>query len=189
MSTAIEARTLDLLSQADDTLYEIIEGKRVEKLMGIRQILLANRLAFYINQLAFTPRLGIAVVEALFDLGLPDSPQFRPDLAFISEERWARDRDQPEKNAWAVVPDLVVEVVSPSNSADEIQGKVDVYLQAGVRVVWVVYMKSFCVHIFDGSASIGFVKRNDDLDGGKVIPGFRLPLRALLVDNPVTEGE
>jgi Uma2 family endonuclease len=189
MSTAIEDRTLDLLSQDDATLYEIIEGKRVEKSTGIRQILLANRLAFYINQLAFTPKLGIAVVEALFDLGLPDSPQFRPDLAFISEERWAQDRDQPEKNAWAVVPDLVVEVVSPSNSADEIQGKVDVYLQAGVRVVWVVYMKSACVHVFDGSASIGFVKKNDDLDGGQVIPGFRLSLNLLLAANPVIGGK
>jgi Uma2 family endonuclease len=182
MTAATVDRPIELSPEDDDSLYEIIDGLRVEKSMGIRQILLANRLAIFINQMAFAPRLGIAVIEALFDLGIPGAPEYRPHMAFVSEGRWPRDRSVPSTNAWAVVPDLAVEVVSPSNTADEVQAKVDIYLKAGVRLVWVVYLKSACVHVHDGSSTIRIVRPGGELEGEAILPGFRLPLESLFAN-------
>jgi Uma2 family endonuclease len=63
----------------------------------------------------------------------------RPDLAFISHERWPLERRAPMAAAWEVVPDLAVEVVSPTNTANDVQDKVRDYCRAGVRLLWVVY--------------------------------------------------
>jgi Uma2 family endonuclease len=80
---------------------------------------------------------GRAVSEMLFDLGAGLS-QRRPDVAYVSYDRWARHRRVPRTQAWAVVPELTVEVISPSNTFEEILGKVHEYFQAGVQRVWVV---------------------------------------------------
>ena len=64
--------------------------------------------------------LGQAVVEVLFRLRSHPNLQRRPDLAFVSFDRWPGASGRPRSNAWEVVPDLVVEVVSPTNLAEEI---------------------------------------------------------------------
>ena len=64
----------------------------------------------------------------------------RPDIAFVSFERCPADLlPSTRENAWDVVPDLAIEVISPSDLAEEQLEKVLEYFQAGVRLVWVVY--------------------------------------------------
>jgi Uma2 family endonuclease len=74
---------------------------------------------------------------------------------------------------WQIAPDLAVEVVSPSESAADVQEKVHDYLSAGTRVMWVVYPRSqqVVVHTADGVALT--LSGNDALASDDVLPGFR----------------
>ncbi|HEX8204273.1 MAG TPA: Uma2 family endonuclease, partial [Isosphaeraceae bacterium] len=106
--------------------------------------------------------------------------QRRPDVAFVSDERWPRRRAVPEEEAaWNVIPDLAVEVVSPTDRDEAGLAKVREYFQAGVRLVWKVYPRERVVHVYESFTTIRVRTRADDLDGGEVVPGFRLPLATL----------
>jgi Uma2 family endonuclease len=140
---------------------------------------LSNRLAQKLTNFAESNNLGEAYTEILFKLPLPVDRKRRPDVAFVPYARWARNRPVPNTNAWDVLPDLCAEVVSPNDFAEEQWDKVTEYLQAGVRLVWVVYPRQQTVHVFDGSKQAGVLGRDDVLDGGAVLPGFRLALTEL----------
>jgi Uma2 family endonuclease len=121
--------------------------------------------------------------EMLFRLG-PNLPQRRPDLAFVSYQRWPQNRPVPPPgiNAWDVVPDLTAEVVSPSDDAADLLNRVYEYFTAGVRQVWVVYPTRQVVHVYESLTQIRVVTITDELVGDPVLPGFRLPLATLFED-------
>ena len=123
--------------------------------------------------------LGCVVPEMLFLL--EDSPELkrRPDLAFVSAERWPIGKRVPRTEAWDVIPDLAVEFISQSNSADEVAGKIDEYFHAGVRQVWVVYPVTSKVQVYESPTRVKILQLGDELQGDPLIPGFRLPLSEL----------
>src|SRR5207244_9611398 len=85
---------------------------------------------------------GWSGLEMLFRLPLSEdeSRNRRPDIAFVTNDRWPESTPIPYRgNPVDVVPDLAVEVVSPTDDAEALQEKVEEYLRAGVRLVWVVY--------------------------------------------------
>ena len=77
------------------------------------------------------------------------------------------------------MPDLAVEIISLTNTADEVAGKLEEYYQAGVRLVWVVYPVQMKIYVYTSTSQIRVLSPGDELDGGDVLPGFRLPLREL----------
>lgn len=77
------------------------------------------------------------------------------------------------------MPDLAVEVVSPTNTYGEVVDKVAEYLRAGVRSVWVVYPLGQTVSVHDGSRRVMIFRGVDELDGDEILPGFRLRLNDL----------
>ena len=81
------------------------------------------------------------------------------------------------------MPDLAVEVLSPSDHAEDILAKVAEYFRAGVRLVWVVSPVMGLVLVFDGPDRVRMVAPAGTLDGGEVLPEFRLPLDDLF-DRP-----
>jgi Uma2 family endonuclease len=104
----------------------------------------------------------------------------RPDLAFVSSDRWPADRPKSSRdNAWDVVPDLAVEVISPYDRANEQLKKVLEYFEAGVRLVWVVFPEWRVIHVYESPTQIRVLTEADTLDGGPVLPGFQLPLDRL----------
>lgn len=105
--------------------------------------------------------------------------QRRPDLAYISFERWPRGKSVPATNAWEVVPDLAIEIVSPTNGAYEVIEKLEEYFASGVRRVWVIYPPFAKFYDYDSPESVRILKRSDILEGGDVLPGFRLALSDL----------
>ena len=112
-------------------------------------------------------------MEMLFVLDEARNLQRRPDVAFVSYPRWP-DKKVPSTAAWDVVPDLAVEVISPTNSAEEIETKVTDYFAAGVQAVWVLYPETGHLHVFDSSRSCTVIQRSEEVDGGAVLPGFKL---------------
>lgn len=164
----------------DDVLYEVIDGQRVEiehmgaYAGGIASTLLGALIAFTRGR-----GLGRAVVEVLF--ALPGvSRQRRPDVAFVSYDRWPRSRRIPVDNAWPVAPDLAVEVISPTNTMEEVIQKIHEYFQAGVRLVWVILPEQEQVYVYQSPTQVHILTDRDDLDGGAVLPGFRLPISEMI---------
>lgn len=99
-----------------------------------------------------------------------------PDLSIFRKERLA---DLHRAGFLRGAPELAVEVVSPSNKAGEIQEKVLEYFTAGARLVWVVYPRRKTVAVHASSREARFYGEDDDLDGGDVLPGLRVPVSEL----------
>jgi Uma2 family endonuclease len=162
--------------------YEVVNGQRVEiPRMGSHESNLANDLAFFLNQFARLNQLGRAVVEVLFRIDMATNLQRKPDVAYVSYQRWPRGRKAAPKDAWNVVPDLAVEVVSDSNSANEIQAKIQDYFRCGVRLVWVIYPVQEQIYVYESPTRIDVRLKEHVLDAGQVIPGFQLPLAELFM--------
>ena len=105
----------------------------------------------------------------------------QPDLAFVSYDRWPALKPLPQsENAWDVVPDLAVEVISPNDRFQDMIAKVREYFRGGVRLVWLILPMQRLALIFDDGATVRMVADGGDLEGGAVVPGFRLPLASLL---------
>ena len=100
------------------------------------------------------------------------------DVAFVAQERIPKE-SVPETGFWAIVPDLVAEIVSPNDRMTEIQDKVTDYLAAGVRLVWVVDPKTETVIVYRSLKQISVLVADDVLDGADVLPGFQLALKKL----------
>lgn len=172
----------------DHDNYEIIDGRRVElPPMSVDSQVLASRLIRHLSNFGIARDIGEAHSETLFKLPLESDRNRKPDVAFVPYTRWAKNLPFPATNAWDVLPDLCVEVVSPTDMADEIMNKVTEYFQAGVRLVWVFYPRHQLVLVHESLAAIRGLTRADTLDGGPVLPGFQLPLTELFPELPAEQ--
>jgi Uma2 family endonuclease len=166
-------------------LYEVVNGQVVEKPpMGTYETWIASRLMRWMISCDPEGRFGQVVIEMLFRIDQATELQLRPDLAFVSHARWPRDRPAPRGAAWDVVPDLAVEVVNPSSSANEVIDKLHEYFQAGVQQVWLVYPRRSEIYVYEAPTRVRILGRGDELDGEALLPGFRLPLATLFGDEP-----
>ena len=99
----------------------------------------------------------------------PDTVR-EPDIAFTSAERSPLD---VRLTGYAeVVPDLVVEIVSPSDSRREVHDKAQMWLRHGVRLVWVVHPDTHTVDVHQQDGSVATLGDDSSLDGLDVLPGF-----------------
>src|SRR5262245_38134566 len=143
------------LEQDDDLLYEVVDDKVVElPPIGAYDVQLATELVIHLGIFVRQHQLGRAVQEILFDLGPTLQRKRRPDVAFVSYERWPRQRRVPRTEAWDVVPNLAIEVVSPSDRGDDIVDKVSEYFGVGVESVWVVFPSQEQVYIYESPSRV-----------------------------------
>jgi Uma2 family endonuclease len=180
--------SIEAVVGSDEILYEVVDGQLVElPPMGAYPTKLASVLGIHLGSFVFSHPNGQVVLETIFRFDRKN--QKRPDVAFISHERWAEGRRTPDGDPWDVIPDLAIEVVSKTDVAWEVLGKVHFYLKAGVRSVWLVYPNVEVVHIFDSPTQIRVLTRDDVLDGGDLIPDFRLPLSSVFENRETGEDE
>lgn len=118
------------------------------------------------------------VVTAETGFVLSDEPPTvrAPDVAFVSQGRLSFDHDRFAPLA----PDLAVEIVSPSNTVSEVQSKVVDYLDAGTQLVWVVEPRSRGITVYHSGKEIRLLTEGDEIEGGAVLPGFRVRVSELL---------
>ena len=112
----------------------------------------------------------------------------RPDVAFVSYDRWPRQRRIPRAEAWDVVPNLVVEVISPSDRGNDIVDKVAEYFRAGVACVWVIFPSQEQGYVYTSPTQVRILTRPDELHGEPVLPHFRLSLVSLFDEVAETES-
>lgn len=140
----------------------------------------ASRIDHHLRRYVEEHGLGeVCGVETGFILST-DPPTVRaPDAAFVAAERIPPGG---VKGFFPGPPDLAVEIVSPSDTASDIQAKVFDYLDAGARLVWVVYPETRMVAVQRTRAEARFLTGADALDGGDLLPGFRLEVARLFAD-------
>ncbi|HEU5115286.1 MAG TPA: Uma2 family endonuclease [Isosphaeraceae bacterium] len=170
-------------------LYEVIEGQVREKpQMGAYESVLANVLKKWLDKIVESNQLGQAFTEVLFLIDRETKLQLRPDVAFVTAERWPLDRRPPRgKAAWEIIPDLAVEVISPTNRTLDDFMKIHQYFHAGVRLVWMVLPSVDQVYVFHSPTKIQVLGRGNTLEGGSVVPGFQVDLNDLFGNEEVTD--
>jgi Uma2 family endonuclease len=118
--------------------------------------------------------LGAVVgAESGFQIARAPDTVRAPDVAFIQAGRVGGGLPQ---GFFPGAPDLAVEVLSPSDRASEVIAKVEDWLGAGCRAVWVVDPQTRTVTAYQGGGNAAVLAATDVLDGGDVLPGFRVPV-------------
>jgi Uma2 family endonuclease len=177
LGTATEA---DVLVRPDGQkrLVELVDGVLVEKPMGYYESLVAGVLIQLLRNFLDQHPLGIVLA--------PDGP-YRlvpglvrlPDVSFVSWEHFP-NRRLPAGRVLGVAPDLAVEVLSEGNTEAEMERKLNEYFDAGVQIAWLVDPKTRTAQVYTSPLDFSLLSEEDALDGGALLPGFRLSLRELL---------
>jgi Uma2 family endonuclease len=172
--------TIEQFEALDDTgpyRLELVRGELVrEPLPGELHGALTVRLGRYLDEFVQTRGLGRVVAHVgVVTERAPDTVR-GPDLAFMAHRRMNR---YPTTGALRTVPDLCVEILSPSNRAGETRQKVFEYLDAGARLVWVIDPSNRRVTEYRSKTEIRILGRDDSLVCVDVLPGFELALSKL----------
>lgn len=163
----------------DERRLEIIDGVLKEKPpMGLFANILASFLATSINGFAIPKRLGMAINETTYQREATNSR--RPDVSYYEIAKFPSLeillQDPP---VFDREPNLAIEVVSPSNTIAEMDDRIAHFFKTGVELVWVIHPQSQQVHVYQSTKDCTILEIGDTLDGGKVLPGYSLPLTEL----------
>ena len=188
MSTVLET-TEQLKMTADEfaaspyaETHELIRGELFPIMpAGALHGVVANRLSAYLSMYVIENDLG-EVMAAETGFKLENQSTVGADIAFVSKENLAKF-GLPD-SFFPTAPDLAVEVISPSNTSEEISTKIEDYLASGSQLVWVVYPKRKVVVVYRANDTVSFLHETDELDGEDVIPGFRCPLGKIFGNLP-----
>ncbi len=168
---------LEIVEQPDfdNRKVELVEGDIVDMPLPnpIHAAILAT-LSTKLNLFVTESELGrVLVGDAPFVLGrsAEGKDTLRGlDIAYISAERLPGNLPPSPLH---VAPDLAVEIISPSNKAEDIEKKIEQLLDAGTTLIWIVYPDLQRVKVLTNERTFK-LKERDVLTGGDVLPGFEI---------------
>ncbi len=161
----------------DGHKYELVDGEIRVSPAGDRHSLVAVQIAALLVAFVKQRKLGF-VFGADAGFRLPGGNVRSPDASFVATGRLPDDKVPDD---WGrVAPDLAVEVISPGDRPRHVLDKVGEYLEAGVRLVWVIDPRRERAAVHRSITDVRELGRDDVVDGGDVLPGFRFVLRDVL---------
>jgi Uma2 family endonuclease len=179
----------ELLTMPDTRFgYELVRGE-IKKYMPAGNLhgFVASRINRFLGNFVDENNLG-AVVAAETGFTIFQNPDTvrAPDAAFIGKEKLSiygiTDGFFP------VAPDLAVEVVSPYDRKKDIESKIEDYLAADVKLIWVVYPQNRIVTVHRPNKFVSILRADDELDGEDILPGFNLLISRIFENLPtITE--
>lgn len=177
-------------SEFEGKRFYVLEGEWYE-MSPVQRVhsRLASLVDFFLRGYVMSKDLGEVHVE--LGVSPPDdrSTLLAPDVAFVSA---ARLRNQPEDGFLSIMPDLAVEIASPSDSLAQLRRKAALYLQNGGSLVWIVLPAERGVDVCRSAAGarldIEFVGADGLLSGEDVLPNFELRLSRLFPDPEPSEA-
>jgi Uma2 family endonuclease len=156
-------------NEIEGRLCELVDGVLVEKTMGEEESGLEMWLGYILFKYLVKHNLGKLLGPDGF-LRLMPGLLRAPDLSFIT---WARYPRNPPPYP-RVAPDLAVEVISPGNTRQEIARKRREYFACGGRLVWEIDPRKRTVTVYTSPKKYKVLGVKDTLNGGEVLPGFKL---------------
>lgn len=177
--TATEADLLATLGNGTGRLYELVDGTLVEKGMRSPESLLAGALVEYLRVFARSHRPGdVLPADAL--LRMSGGNIRSPDVSYLAIDRLP-DGKLPGGQITSCTADLAIEILSPSNSDDEMRKKRREYFDRGTSLVWEIDSRRETVYR-SAETPDAILPLTDTLTGGDVLPGFSLPLADLFAE-------
>ena len=171
-TTRLTLADFERLPEKEGTRYELDEGTLLmEPSPALRHNLIRQRIAEQLTQFVRAHQLGVVVEEMDFRLGT-DTVR-NPDVAFISAEH-LRNID-PDQSPAEGAPALAIEVISPTNLAQDTAKKVRQYLEAGSLAVWLVYPALRLIEVHD-STGARRITEPESLKESKLFSGFKFSL-------------
>jgi Uma2 family endonuclease len=168
----------DLLAMPKDgQKYELVDGEIRVSPAGDRHSYVAAQLVALLVAFVKQHRLGY-VMGADAGFRLPSKNVRSPDASFVASGRFPRDKVPDDFGSLA--PDLAVEVLSPGDRPRYVLDKVGEYLEAGVRLVWVIDPRKGTATVYRSLSDVRKLGAEDSFDGEDVLPGFRCRLRDIL---------
>lgn len=162
----------------DGHRYELVQGALVD--MGNSGMehggigsFLGGLIAVYVRQ----QKLGI-VCDSSTAFTLKNGNKRSPDVSFVAKER-LKGLKRPPRGFFQGSPDLVVEILSPSNTIEEIHDKIVEYFENDTRLVWVVHPDEKYVLVYHCPEPDRFLRPQDSLDGEAIVPGFEMAVADL----------
>ena len=173
----------DLLAMPDDGhRYELIDGELIR--MAPADMDSSEIGGLFVTALNMHVRpIGLGrVFPADAGIRLASNPDtvLSPDAAFIRRDHLPEPSER--RGFWRVTPDLVVEVVSPSDRRRDVLKKVERYLDLGVAMVVVVWPPTRTMTVHRPNRAVETLGEHDVFDGDDAIPGFRLPVADLFLE-------
>jgi Uma2 family endonuclease len=168
-----------LLPENRDRLFEFIAGEIVEVVSNPQSSNIAAIISAFLGIFVMQHNLGhVTGADGGYKVG---GERYIPDVAFIS---YKRQRVLNHNDGYTpIAPDLAVEVLSPGNLDVDMDVKIANYLAAGT-VVWRVKPQEQQIAVFVPGVPVVILGIKDTLDGGDVLPGFKLPLKDIFRTPP-----
>ncbi|MGL6096858.1 MAG: Uma2 family endonuclease [Fimbriiglobus sp.] len=165
------------LDKPETVLCELIDGTLVEKAMGTRESMLGLYIGGLISVHIRFDQDGIVLGGDGF-IRLGPGLVRGPDVTFIP---WSAFPDEvlPEEAFWTVGPGLMVEVLSEGNRPGEINRKLREFFAAKCKLAWIIDPATKTARVHTSATKFKTLDETGTLDGGKVLPGFTLPLAEL----------
>lgn len=163
----------------DGRRYELVKGELQEMAPpggphGTIQFGIGHLFAKYIEDRNLDFLVGVE--SGVILQRAPDTVR-GPDVYVIDGSRL--NKPELPEGYLSFVPDIVVEVISPGDRAGEIQERIQLWLDAGVRLLVIVYPRTRSVTAYRGHADVRTYRGDDDFDTEPVLPGFRCPVSQL----------
>ena len=164
---------------ANGNRYELSRGELVPMTpVGFQHSAIVARFGMFLSSYVTEKRLGIVGMEGGFKLEREPDTLRAPDIHFVSKERLAKEGITQKFADYP--PDLAVEVLSPEDRPRALLDKIGEYLQAGVKLVWVIDPERGAAAVYRSLTDVGELGSEGTLDGEEVVPGFRCPLQEIL---------
>lgn len=163
--------------------YERVDGELRVSPGGFRHAAVSLRLAARLLAYVTEHRLGHVVDSSAGfrwpsrQASGPDNLR-SPDVSFVALRRLPGERE-PDGFP-SLVPELAVEVLSPSDRPGEVLERVGEYLDVGTRLVWVIDPAKRVAAAYRGLTDARTIRDTDMLDGEDVVRGFACPLKEIL---------
>jgi Uma2 family endonuclease len=157
--------------------FELVDGELKELNVSFLSSFVAGEIYGRLRDFVKPRRLGWVSPEGTSFRCFPDDEKRvrRADSAFHRLDRLTAEQAQAEGHC-TVVPDLVVEVVSPNDLANELQVKRIEWLDAGAQLVWIIHPLQQTVNAYRADGGFSLFRRTDTLTGEPVLPGFAVPV-------------
>jgi Uma2 family endonuclease len=173
--TLLTISQFDELPVEEGIRYELNEGGVVTMTEPMpRHNWVRDNVAAALRDFAHPRDLGRIFVETGYQL-TPETVRI-PDVSFVPADRM-REIDLDKRIQGA--PALAIEVISPTDLAEEVTQKVEQYLTAGAKAVWVFYPKTREVQAFRADGGSVVRREADVLEEPEVLPGFSLDLKTV----------